>query len=90
MQVEIIDFRDIPIGTLVKYSDHAIKEMGADKKKIGLIVDKDFYEDTNRRVVCWPIIHWEGYPMGHLCHPVNAIPHRKKQAKYAKRITINL
>ena len=90
MQVEIVDFRDIPIGTLVKYSDHAIKEIFADKKMIGMIVDKNFYEDANRRVVCWPIIHWEGSPMGFSCHPIHVIPYRKNMAKYAHRITIEL
>ena len=65
---------------LVKHSPHWNKEInyGPDKNKIGMIVGHNFYEDPAKKVICWPIVHWEGAVMGHACHPVNIIPYRKK------------
>jgi hypothetical protein len=79
--LKVLDFTKCEFGMLVKFSPHHKKQCGDhhNPKIIGLIVGKQFYEDrTLKTAVCYPIVHWEGEVMGHVCHPIHLIPYRKQ------------
>jgi hypothetical protein len=47
------------------------------KKEIGIMVDRKFFLDDAKRVICWPVIHWEGQVVSSMSHPVLVAPYRK-------------
>ena len=78
--LKILDFRDADTGILVKHSDHFHEQhCGAAPEKLGIIVGREFYEDSNGKVICWPRVHWEGAATDSLCHPVNIVPARETE-----------
>jgi hypothetical protein len=85
------NFTKAPFGMLVKHSPHYLKNRcvkGKERRKIGLMVGRKFYEDKIVGVVCWPVVHWEGEVMEHSCHPVNVEPYRKSHRKQLGKIKI--
>lgn len=75
--MQILDFTNAAFGLLVTRSAHWLKERcGANEGQLGIIVDRNFYEDANNAAICWPVIHWEGEVSASTCHPVNAVPFR--------------
>ena len=92
MKMQVVDFRNTEFGLLVKYSPHWIKECNykPNANKIGMVTAVAFYKDATGRIICWPIIQWEGSPTGFACHPSNVIPWRKRQLQKANWIEITL
>lgn len=87
--MKIFDFTNVPLGTLVEYSDHYLKDRCTNKRGLGILVDKKFYEGKDfgfpgRAVVCEPVIHWEGRGMASGCHPCLVQPKRKKDLNRIK------
>lgn len=84
-EYEVLNFKDAPFGLLVTRSDHWYKERGLKmpqkhKRQLGIVTDRKFYQDSKGRIICWPIIAWEGAVVDSMTHPINVIPYRKKQA----------
>lgn len=74
------DFTHCHVGTLVIHSEHYHDQHGTprrspSRKRLGMVVDKAFIQEEGA-VVCYPVVHWEGAAMGHMCHPLNAVPYR--------------
>jgi hypothetical protein len=88
--VKVIDYTNTGFGLLVKHSPHWLKECNykPDRHKIGMIVDRAFYKDSVNGVMCWPIVRWEGLPMGHACHPCHIVPWRKRELDKAKWVEV--
>jgi hypothetical protein len=83
--MDVIDFRLIPVGTLVKRSAHWHKEHCRPKghyerRQIGVITNLKFFADKIAGVVCYPVIHWEGGVMSSMVHPANVALYRKPKA----------
>lgn len=80
--VQVPDFSKGPFGLLVTYSDHWYNEhcqQRPENPKLGIVVDRKFYEDGKRRAICWPVIHWEGAVTESCVHPMNVVPYRPDQ-----------
>lgn len=78
-KLEILDFGidAAGFGLAVTRSDAWIKERcGANEGQLGVIVGRDFYEDAQGNLICWPRVYWEGEGMERGCHPVNIRPFR--------------
>lgn len=78
----MVDFRDVPTGTVVKRSPHYLREHliprgHAARKQLGMVVGRDFFQEEGK-VVCYPRIFWEGSVTDSLTHPLNAVPYRRK------------
>lgn len=65
-------------GTLVKRSDHYIKEncwtdseREKAKNKIGIISSIKLLEDDICIAIAFPLVHWEGESYPNMCHPLN-------------------
>lgn len=89
--MKVCDFRNTKFGMLVKHSPHWVKECNYPKTsrhKIGLVVDRKFYADATAGAVCHPVVHWEGEVMGHVCHPANVVPYRKRERDYIPWIEV--
>ena len=70
--LEVPDFRDVKVGTLVVRSEHWKKERGYKNDiQVGIIVDFTIFEDDLCVAVYWPRIHWEGELMSFANHPLN-------------------
>jgi len=81
-EYEVPDFCQAPFGLLVIHSDHYYRERGMKipkQKQMGIVVDTKFYQDSKGRIVCWPIVAWEGAVVSSMTHPMNVVPYRKKQ-----------
>lgn len=75
--IRVYDFTNLRTGTIVRRSPHWKRERCAKHtKQIGMIVEKSFYADASGKVICWPVIHWEGEILSSLTHPANAVPFR--------------
>ena len=82
-EYEVPNFKDSPFGLLVTRSDHWYKERGLKiprQRQLGIVTDRKFFLDSKKRVVCWPVIAWEGAVVDSMTHPINAIAYRKRQA----------
>ena len=79
--MKVCDFTNTEFGLLVKHSPHWVKESNdkPDRHKIGMVVERRFYAEKLSGVLCWPVVQWEGSPMGHACHPANIVPYRKRE-----------
>ena len=78
-EYDIIDWIKAPIGMLVTPSDHWHKERSGvkpNKKEIGILTDKDFFQDGKGRVIAHPSIWWESGSSSSMNHPRNAMPYR--------------
>lgn len=76
--MQFLDFTAASMGLLVKRSAHQRRELSMtddEADQFGIMVDREFVEEQGR-VVCYPVIHWEGSPTHHLCHPINLEPVR--------------
>lgn len=79
--MQVVDFSKTQVGTLVKRSDHWNKERcikPRTKLQIGIIVGFEFFQEGYRRIVTWPVIHWEGAACQSLTHPANVALYRKQ------------
>ena len=73
-----LDYRRAQTGMLVKRSAHCIQQLilrGARKRQLGIITGLEFF-DEDGQVICYPVVHWEGEPLEHICHPINVEPYR--------------
>ena len=81
---EVPDFSKGPYGLVVTRSDHWYRERGHKipkrNKELGIVTDRNFFQDGHGRIICWPVIRWEGGVMDSMTHPMNATPLRKKHA----------
>ena len=81
-EYEVLNFTDCPFNMLVTRSDHWYKERGIKiprQRQLGIVVDRKFYQDGRGRIICWPVVAWEGDITSSLTHPMNVISYRKKQ-----------
>jgi hypothetical protein len=88
MKHTVVDFRGDTWGVLVKHSPHWHKEINyrPHKHRLGMITGHKFFQDSTGKTICWPVVHWEGDVMGHLCHPVLIVPYRKKDQRRLRTI----
>jgi len=81
-EYDVPNFKDGPFGLLVTRSDHWYKERGIKiprQRQLGIVTDRKFFQDSKGRIVCWPVIAWEGAVVDSMTHPMNAMAYRKKQ-----------
>ena len=78
--MKVRNFTNSGFGMLVIHSEHYNENRCVkrnERKLIGVIVDKKFYDDPINGIICYPVVHWENSVMGHSCHPANIKPFRK-------------
>lgn len=77
----VFNFTNAPWGMLVTYSEHYNKErcIKSKRRKIGIMTDKKFFNDTLAGISCHPVVFWEGAVTTTIAHPANIVPYRKKQ-----------
>ena len=87
---EIWEFRNCKSGLLVTRSAHYYETRSTPKPKKrrdrqkGIIVDKNFFQDSKGRIICWPVVWWEGGVMGSMTHPTLVTPFYKKDRDLPK------
>jgi hypothetical protein len=75
----VFDYSKGPFGLLVTRSDHWYAERRQHKPHepdLGIVTDRSFFMDSRGRIICWPLVQWEGQCHTSMNHPLNVKPFR--------------